>query len=378
MEKKQRARAIQAYFLAHKQQILADLETMVKAQSPSNHKELLDRCGQVILGLFKERVGIDGVVHPQEKYGNHLSFGYGEGDQQVLIVGHFDTVWEPDTIPYVVTEDKIYGPGVFDMKSGILQVIWAFKACRDLGIPLHKNFAVVCNADEEIGSPSSKDLISQLALQSVSAIVCEPSSDGAIKSARKGQGKFFIDITGVASHSGADHEKGRSAIEEMAHQILYIHSLTNYETGTTLNVGVAKGGTRSNVVADSAHMEVDMRMVTMAEARRIVSLIEAIKPHRDGVSIKVETDLEKPPFERTEANMKLFDRLQALAGDLDMVMTHTLVGGCSDGNTIAALGIPTLDGMGAIGDGGHARHEHILVEESLKKAMLFTHYIADL
>ncbi len=319
------------------------------------------------------------MIHEQENNGNHLSFRYGEHSEQVLIVGHFDTVWDVDAIPYAVKDGEIYGPGVYDMKSGLIEVIWAFKACKELGIPLNKSFVVLCNSDEEIGSHSSKGLISELALKSAAAIICEPASDdGAIKSARKGSCSFNIKITGIASHAGSDHAKGRSAIEEMAHQILYIHSLTDYAKGTTLNIGVVGGGTRPNVVADTATMKVDMRMTTMAEAERVIPLVKGIKPHRDGIQIEVKGDLGKPPFERTEATMRLFSILEEAAEDLDMKVTHTMVGGCSDGNTTAALGVPTLDGLGAVGGGGHALHEHIIIDQTIEKAILFTQFITKL
>ncbi|MFM1652079.1 M20 family metallopeptidase [Brevibacillus sp. B_LB10_24] len=364
---------ILSYLQENQQHILADLETVVKAESPSNVKEQVDRCGTVLQSLFQSRLGVDDEVIPQTKTGNHLRFAYGEGDSQILITTHFDTVWDVGRLNYRVEGNKAYGPGIFDMKGGIIQSLWALKACRDLGIPLKHKVVFLCTSDEEIGSGTSRELIEQEALKSRAVLVPEPAvaETGALKTARKGVGNFTIKLKGRASHAGNHHEDGISAVDEMARQILFLHSLTDYSKGTTLNVGIAHGGNRVNVVAEQAELHVDLRVTSLAEAERISSLVTAAKPHREGIIMTVEGGIERPPMERTEGTERLFNLAQEAAKELGFALTETAVGGGSDGNFTSALGIPTLDGLGAVGDGPHAEYEHVLIDQLPVRAALF-------
>lgn len=361
------------YLKENQENILADVERVVKAESPTQDKLAVDRCGEVFQSLFADHLGLTAEVIPMETTGNHLRFTYGEGNEQILILGHMDTVWDIGRLSYRVEGNKAYGPGILDMKSGIIQAIWAVKACKELGIALQKKVVFLCTSDEETGSASSRTYIEQEALKSSVVLVVEPAvaNTGALKTSRKGVGHFSMSIKGKASHAGNHHEEGISAVEEMAHQILYLQSLTDYSQGTTINVGIASGGNRTNVVAENAHLEIDVRINRLSEAERITSLITNAAPHLEGTTLQVTGDVSRPPMERTDQTEKLFHLATACGNELGMALSEAHVGGGSDGNFTAALGIPTLDGLGAMGDGPHAEYEHILIDQlSVRAALL--------
>ncbi|MDF2679804.1 MAG: peptidase family protein [Brevibacillus sp.] len=361
------------HFLKENQtSILADVERVVKAESPTQDKQAVDRCGEVFQSLFAEHLGITAEVIPMDTTGNHLRFTYGEGTDQILILGHMDTVWDIGRLSYRVEGNKAYGPGILDMKSGIIQAIWAVKACKELGIALQKKVVFLCTSDEETGSASSRTYIEQEALKSSVVLVVEPAvaNTGALKTSRKGVGHFSMSIKGKASHAGNHHEEGISAVEEMAHQILYLQSLTDYSKGTTINVGIASGGNRTNVVAENARLEIDVRINRLSEAERISSLITNATPHLEGTTLHVTGDVNRPPMERTDRTEQLFLLATACGNELGIALSEAHVGGGSDGNFTAALGIPTLDGLGAMGDGPHAEYEHILIDQLSARAAL--------
>lgn len=345
--------------------ILADVERVVNAESPTQDKEAVDRCGQVFQSLFAQHLGITAEVIPMTTTGNHLRFTYGEGSEQILILGHMDTVWDIGRLSYRVEGNKAYGPGILDMKSGIVQAIWAVKACKDLGIPLSKKVVFLCTSDEETGSLTSRSYIEEEAQKSDVVLVVEPpqANTGALKTSRKGVGHFTMTIKGKASHAGNHHEDGISAVEEMAHQILFLQGLTDYSKGTTVNVGIASGGNRTNVVAESALLDIDLRINQLAEAERVSALITQAKPRLEGTSLQISGEVNRPPMEHTAETEKLFHIAADCASSLGITLTEAHVGGGSDGNFTAALGIPTLDGLGAVGDGPHAEYEHILVDQ---------------
>jgi glutamate carboxypeptidase len=345
--------------------ILADVERVVKAESPTQDKEAVDRCGQVFQSLFAQYLGLTAEVIPMNTTGNHLRFTYGEGSEQILILGHMDTVWDIGRLSYRVEGNKAFGPGILDMKSGIVQAIWAVKACKDLGIPLSKKVVFLCTSDEETGSLTSRSYIEEEAQKSDVILVVEPpqANTGALKTSRKGVGHFTMTIKGKASHAGNHHEDGISAVEEMAHQILFLQGMTDYSKGTTVNVGIASGGNRTNVVAESALLDIDLRINQLAEAERVSALITQAKPRLEGTSLQISGEVNRPPMERTAETEKLFHIAADCASSLGITLTEAHVGGGSDGNFTAALGIPTLDGLGAVGDGPHAEYEHILVDQ---------------
>ncbi|EJQ49962.1 Carboxypeptidase G2 [Bacillus mycoides] len=368
------------YLKQHQEEILKDLKKIVLAESPSRSKIQVDQCGKVIQQLFKEYLDIEAEVISQEHVGNHLRFSYGKGDDQILIICHFDTVWEVGRLSYRVEGNKAYGPGILDMKGGIIQALWALKACRELGITLNKKIIFFCTSDEEIGSNTSRALIEQEALKSQAVLVPEPAAahTGALKTARKGIGKFSIQIKGKAAHAGHNHQNGISAVQEMAHQILFLHSLTDYELDTTLNVGAVRGGSAGNVVAERAELAVDLRISQFDEGERISKIIYGLKPHLEGVSLLVSGGVTRPPMERTAENAKLFNLAKICSSKLGFHLTEESVGGGSDGSFTSALGIPTLDGLGPVGEGIHAENEHIEIEQLPVRAALIAHLLRKL
>lgn len=365
---------IKGYLQSNQANIVADLELLVRAESPSTDKERVDQCGHVLQTLFREHLGLEAEVMPHPVQGNSLRFTYGSGEGQILLLGHLDTVWEVGRLSYRVEGNRAYGPGIMDMKGGIIQALWAVKACKELYIPINKKVVFLCTSDEEIGSPTSREWIEQESLKSDAVLVLEPpvARTGELKTARKGVGIYSIKIRGKAAHAGSHRTDGISAVEEMARQILYLHSLTDYERGTTVNVGIAGGGTRTNTVAEQAELRVDTRMTSADEGSRIESLMRSIKPHIDGISLEVEGGISRPPMERTASTETLFRHAVQCAAELGFELHESVapVGGGSDGNYAAYLGIPTLDGLGSVGDGLHAEYEHIVVDQLPIRAAL--------
>jgi glutamate carboxypeptidase len=299
-----------------------------------------------------------------------------------LLLCHMDTVWPAGTLaarPFRVEEGRAYGPGSYDMKAGIVIAEFALRAVRDLGLRLPRPVLLLLTADEEVGSKVSRPLIEEMAHRSQYVLVLEPSlGTGALKTARKGVGRFTVEIVGRAAHAGVEPEKGLSAVLELAHQIVYLQGLADAGQGTTINVGVVRGGTRSNVVPAYAEAEVDVRVWTMAEAGRVTEGIKNVQPHIPGIQLRVQGGLGRPPMERTTASAVLFRRAQEIGRQLGLDLGETSTGGGSDANFTAALGIPTLDGLGAIGDGGHADHEHVLIDSLPERAALLTALLVNL
>lgn len=357
--------------------ILSDIKRLVQAQSPSLNKQATDLCGEVLQSIVAERLGVVAEINYQEILGNHLSFNVGNGPQHTSILGHFDTVWDIDEIPMIEKDGKLYGPGVLDMKAGLVQSIWAVRALQQTGGLAPHSIRFICPSDEELGSPSSRQWIEQQASGSSRVLVAEPAvaETHEAKIARKGSGRFEIRITGRAAHAGNNPEEGISAVQEMAHQILYLHSLNAPEVGTTINVGVAKGGSKINVVADEALLGVDLRVTNIAEAQRVEAAIRASSPRLDGAKLEITGGMSRPPMEQTPQNLALFKQAQQAVKRLGVELQGKAVGGGSDGNFTSALGIATLDGLGATGLGIHARHEHIIVADIPLRAALIAEII---
>lgn len=372
--------AIYNYLKANQAGITADLERLVKAESPTLDKRLTDRCGEELKELFKSRLGIDAEMLPQTEVGDNMRLVYGEGDSQILVLSHFDTVWEAGRLSYRVEGGKAYGPGILDMKGGIVQAMWAVKALEQSGWKPSKKIVFLCTTDEETGSLHSRAVIERESLQSEVVLVPEPAiaRTGALKTSRKSTGRFTIRIRGKAAHAGNHHEDGVSAVEEMARQIVYLHTLTDYAKGTTVNVGVASGGTRFNIVAEQAELNVDVRAVSKQEVDRVASLIADLRPQLPGITLEVEGGMTRPPMERTEHTERLFRLAVQCAAELDIDLKEGLAGGGSDGNFAAALGIPTLDGLGAVGEGPHAEYEHVVLDQLPLRAALFAKLLSRL
>ncbi|ORM70281.1 M20 family metallopeptidase [Pantoea rwandensis] len=361
-----------SFLQQHSDEILSDIKTLVAAESPSMNKAAVDRCGDVLRALIAKRLGVEAEVDQQERYGNHLKFTLGSGSEQTVVLGHFDTVWDEGELAIREEDGKLYGPGVLDMKAGLVQAIWAARALKEHNLLAGKRIVFLCGSDEEVGSPSSSDWLSQHAMGSSQVLVVEPAvaGSGALKVARKGTGQYQVTITGFAAHAGNNPEEGISAVQEMAHQVLFLHGLNDPQRGTTVNVGIAQGGNRINVVADKAVLGIDTRVTSEEEAQRIHTAIMQITPCLAGIKLDITGAQSRPPMRQSAESLVLLQRAQAVAQQIGFSVEGQSVGGGSDGNFTAALGIPTLDGLGATGAGIHARHEHILIADIPSRAAL--------
>ncbi|HYM69563.1 MAG TPA: M20 family metallopeptidase [bacterium] len=367
----------------HMPDVLADLKTFVELESPTTDKAAVDRAGKYFAGRFADAAGAEIVWHRQASWGDHFEARVGSGRRRVLLIGHFDTVWPAGTIqrlPCRIEGDRLMGPGCFDMKYGDIQAVWALRAIVESGAAKDKTFVFFGNTEEEVGSPTSRPIIERLARESECALILEPSVgvEGAVKLWRKGVGMYRLSVQGVASHAGADPEKGRSAVLELAHQVIDLQAINDPAKGTTVNVGVVRGGTRSNVIAASAEAEIDLRVRTMDEARRADERIKTRPTFVEGTSARITGGLNRPPMEETPASRRLYELAKRLAADEGVELAATGTGGGSDGNFTAAAGVPTFDGLGAVGDGGHADHEHIVVSAVAPRLAWFTRLLAEL
>jgi glutamate carboxypeptidase len=354
--------------------MLEDLRLFVERETPSTDKKLLDDFARFLAGYAETIDGGRAEIVPAMGSGDHVRVRWdSEGSKPPLfLLGHYDTVWAEGTIekmPFGVRGDIATGPGVFDMKCGLVQGFWAVRALREAA-GIERPIVFVCNSDEEVGSPTSRALIEEEARGAATVLILEPSLGGALKTARKGVGRYSIRVTERSSHAGLDPEGGISAIEEMAHLVLELHGHTDYRPGTTVNVGVIGGGTRYNVVAAEAFAEVDVRAVTVAEAERMNEVLLSLEPQHDEAEVRVEGGVIWPPMERTPNIAELFDRARSLAGEIGFDLREGLAGGASDGCLCAALGVPVLDGLGAVGGGAHAVDEHVVVASMVPRAAL--------
>ena len=306
-------------------------------------------------------MGGDVEVIPKAEVGDVLRARWNPGDGGVVILSHMDTVWDVGTVagrPTRIDGDRIYGVGSMDMKGGIVIALWALRALRALELFPEQPITYLLNTDEETGSVHSAGEIKAEALAHNVVFVTEPPQDGAYKTQRKGTSHFYITAKGRAAHSGADHARGINAIEEIAHQILAVQAMTNYDIGTTANVGVISGGTRPNVVPAEARIEINVRATTRANAKAIRDQIMNLKARHPEAELVIEGGVGVPPMERTPETAALFKQAQGLAAEMSLTIEEGSTGGGSDGNKTAALGVPTFDGMGIVGDGGHAITEY--------------------
>ncbi len=361
---------------------MSDLRAFVELESPTVDKAACDRAGQHLAAWFREYAGAGITWHRQERWGNHFEARVGQGARTILLLGHFDTVWPLGTLtrlPCRIDGDRLTGPGSFDMKYGDIQALWGLRFVVEAGAAKDKTFVFFGNSEEEVGSPTSRPIIERLARASECVFVLEPSvgAEGAIKLWRKGVGMYHIDVDGVASHAGADPEKGRSAVLELAHHVVDLQTLNDPARGTTVNVGVVRGGTRSNVVAAHAEAEIDLRVRTADEARRADERIRNRPTFVAGTAARITGGLNRPPMEETEASRRLYALARRIAADEGFDLPAGGTGGGSDGNFTAAVGVPTLDGLGAVGDGGHADHEHVRVSTIAPRLAWFARLLAE-
>jgi glutamate carboxypeptidase len=357
--------------------IIALIRELVEQESPSDNAVSINRCSEV---LVEHSRGIARVrTFPGGAFGKHLRLEFAlpgrKKDGQILALGHSDTVWPLGTLrtmPFRHARGRLWGPGVFDMKAGLAFFLFAMRALRDLDVSVARKVVLQVNSDEEVGSPSSRALTEEIAKSSAAVLVLEPSAglDGKLKTARKGVGDYTVTIRGRAAHAGLDFSNGASAILEMARQIEQIAGLTRLDRGITVSPGVISGGTRSNVVAAECRAEIDIRVPRRADGKYLEQKFTSLRPFDKRCTIEVSGGLNRPPLERTAGVRKLFRLAQRLTRELGGELGETSVGGGSDGNFTAALGVPTLDGLGAVGEGAHAPHESILVNRIADRTAL--------
>jgi glutamate carboxypeptidase len=352
------------------------LRALCEVESPTDHPETQSLVHALIAPALKA-LDFDVRIISGRVSGNHLLAvprNRTRGTPTQLLIGHSDTVWPRHTLermPVRVDDGKMYGPGTLDMKGGLTQIIFALRALREHGVEPSVAPIIFVNADEEVGSPDSQRHVRRLARQACRALVLEPSLGpaGLIKTARKGVGRFEIRAHGRASHAGLDPESGASAIVELAHVIQEVDALNAPSLGRTINVGLVDGGTRPNVIPAEAGCVVDVRVETSADGAEVERLISAIEPVTPGVSLEVAGGMQVPPLERTPRNQQLWQQATAAGAELGLDLGHTMAGGGSDGNT-TSLFTATLDGLGCVGAGAHADHEHIVIDPSLDRCAL--------
>lgn len=351
---------------------VADVEALAALESPSTDKAAVDRCGADLAARLRALGATVDLLQRSER-GNHITASWSGDEPGVLLLGHFDTVWAVGTLgdmPVRRDGDRLFGPGVFDMKAGIAIAITAVRAL------LHENarrpaIHMLWTTDEEIGSGTSRDEIVAAARRARAVLVLEPAlPGGALKTARKGCGEYELLVEGIAAHAGLDPGKGVSAIHELADQIRTIEALADPGAGVTLNVGLVEGGTRANVVAAHARAVIDARAHSMADANRVDDALRRLQPRRSGVRLNLRGGFERPPMERSSDVVRLFDLSREIAAELGRSLGEGAAGGGSDGNFTAAAGAPTLDGLGAVGDGAHASHEHVTISDLPWRAAL--------
>jgi len=368
------------YLLARQEEMVHTLEHLVGLESPSSEREAVNRVADFLAQAFS---ALDGRVErlPQTAFGDHLRVTWGQGDRQVLLVGHMDTVWptgESERRPFRVSGHRATGPGVFDMKGGLVVGLYALMALHELGLKPAHRLVFFFNSDEELGSLTSRPHIEELARYSEAVLVLEPSREGALVIWRKGVGRFELEIQGLASHAGAAYEQGVSAVEELAHQILRLEAMTDLERGSTVNVGLVQGGSRVNVRPASAWAAIDLRVSSSEEGRRMTQAILGLQPVNPKATLLVSGGINRPPWEPSPAGQALFERAQQVGARLGMELWAAGTGGGSDGNFTAALGIPTLDGLGVVGNDAHALTEWADLSSLPRRAALLAELVLDL
>lgn len=370
------------YFEERKDEIVQTIRQLVEIESPTENKPAGDRLAAMLAGRFEGLAG-HAKFHRAQNFGDHLQVDF-EGKRAgkpVMLLGHYDTVYPLGTLnnmPCRVADGRLWGPGAYDMKSGIAMMLHAIEGLRTwFEDTLPRPLTVLLVSDEEVGSDSSRHITESVARRCAAVLVLEPSYglQGAVKTARKGVGEYQLKVKGKAAHSGLDFEKGESAILELARQIPTISALTDLKIGLTVNVGLISGGTRVNVIPAEATAAVDVRIFRMKDAAAIDRKLHALKPRNRKCRLEWSGGLNRPPMERTPKVAALFEKASRIARQLGWKLEEAAVGGGSDGNITAGLDIPTLDGLGGVGEGAHAAHESILVSELPRRTALLAELI---
>jgi glutamate carboxypeptidase len=360
--------------------MLERLRKLVETESPSEVKAAVDAAADAVAGWCAV---LGGRVkrHRQKRYGDVLEVSFGpRGKRPVMLLGHLDTVWALGTIakmPWREDGKRIYGPGVYDMKAGVLMGLAAIAALQDCAA-LHRPVKLLLVSEEEIGSPVSRPLTERLARECGAVFVLEPAQAplGAYKTARKGVGDYLLRVRGVAAHSGVDFEKGRSAVLELMRLLAKVEGFTDVKRGLTVNPGVIGGGTKSNVIAAEAWAEVDVRIARAGDAARVEKMFRGLRCADRRCTLEVTGGMNRPPMERSAGTVALFKKAQKIALRMGFELQEAATGGGSDGNFTAAVGTPTLDGMGAVGEGAHAAHESVVVSSLVERTVLLAAMIA--
>lgn len=372
---------LEQFCRAHEAWLHDVIDALVSIESPTDDKAAVDRCA----AEFRRRAAAAGMrvrIEPRPDAGDHSVAEIGTGRPRILLVGHLDTVWPHGQIarmPLARRDGKLWGPGTLDMKVGVAMGLLATRAVFETVGPSTGAVAMLVTSDEETGSDTSRALIEAEALASDAVLVLEPAlAGGPLKTSRKGIGQYHLTVTGVSAHAGVDPGKGVSAVRELARQILALEALHDLTVGVSVNVGVVTGGTRPNVVAEEAHALVDVRAPTLADAARVDAAFRALQPQLPGARLAIAGGFERPPMERSAGVAALFAHAQAAAAALGQTVAEGGTGGGSDGNFTAALGVPTLDGLGAVGDGAHALHEHVEIDRLVPRTALLAALVARL
>lgn len=376
------ARNIENYLKEHQEEIIGFLKELVSQESPSRDSGSQAELLEILKETF-ESLHFHAAIFPGKQTGGFLyarpkNRKKGSGIQ--FMVGHCDTVWKKNTLehmPILEAEGRVSGPGVFDMKAGITQMVYAVKALKDLGIECDLIPVILINSDEEIGSLESTEAIKRIARIAKRAYILEPplGFEGKLKTARKGIGKFTIKVRGKPAHAGLNPDSGISAIVELSYHIQHLFGLNDFEKGITVNVGMIQGGSSANVIAEESQAVVDVRVYNLEDAEFIEREIKSLKPKNIGTSISVEGGFGRPPMERTDRNQRLWTLAKNIGQMMQMELEEATAGGGSDGNT-TSLFTATLDGLGTVGDGAHARHEFIFKEKLFERTTLLALLLA--
>jgi glutamate carboxypeptidase len=371
------------YFSEHQNQIVKTIRELVEIESPSDNKQAVDRIA-AFLALKFESLGGRTQLHRSSDFGDSLRIDFaGEANRKpVLLLGHYDTVYPLGTLanmPCKIDNGRLHGPGVLDMKSGIALMLHAIEGLQTWHGALPRPVTVFLVSDEEVGSHSSRKITEALAKESAGVLVLEPAAGlrGAVKTARKGVGEYRLRVKGVAAHAGLDPGKGHSAILELARQIAVVAKLNNLGEGVSVNPGVIQGGTRSNVIAAEASAVIDVRIKRAKQAAGIDRKLRSVKPFDKHCKVEMTGNINRLPMERTAGVAALYNKAHDIASQIGWKLDEAAVGGGSDGNFTAGLGIPTLDGMGGVGDGAHAVHEFIVVSDLPRRALLLAGMIEE-
>jgi glutamate carboxypeptidase len=371
------SKEILSYFERRQAAMIDSIREVVNIESPSHNVHQSKHVVDCIVELARE-LPLDLQIErvPSEKYGEHLIIRvFPLEEKSILLLGHTDTVHPVGTNeknPTRIEGDKFFGCGIFDMKANIVLMLEAIRYFAESRTRTSRPITILLSCDEEVGSLTGKSIVEREASRSERCFVFEPSIDGKVKTGRKGTGLFKLRAHGIPAHAGLEPEKGASAILELSRQIERLHTLNNVGAGTTVNVCTAKGGTTTNVIPEYAECEIDVRFLTLDEATRIEGALRNLTPFDSRVSLEISGEINRPPMERTPAVVELYERASEVAASFDYELGEAQVGGGSDGNFVAAMGVPVLDGLGIRGDGAHTLQEHILVSDIAQRATLVT------